>query len=63
MAPAIGGQRGSLDAKDLDKVFPVLDHEAAPKIIDETTKTFDQGEGDACVNSSLYKLTSRTEKG
>ena len=54
--------RGFLDPKDLDNVFPVPDFEAALEIIDETKKTFDQGEGEACVNSSLYKLTTASEK-
>ena len=50
--------RGFLDPDDLDNVHPVAEVSDALRIIDDTKRAIEQADGDACINSKMYKLTS-----
>ena len=51
--------RGFVAEDDLVNIFFAKNIPEALKIIEQTKSVFDEGEGEACVNSKLYKLTTR----
>lgn len=56
-------QRQFVSERDLANVYLAHDEREALEIIDQTKKVFDEGEGDVCINSQVYKLTTPTREG
>ncbi len=50
-------ERGFVSASDLDNIFCVATVEEAMQIINQTKEAFDQGGGQVCLNSKIYKIT------
>ncbi len=53
-------QRGFLSPEDLDNIVTATDAEEALAIVERAKKEFDEGDGDACINSKVYKVTTPT---
>ena len=51
-------RRGFLSEDDLANIFHASDITEALKIIDQAKIVFDEGDGDACLNSKMYKISS-----
>ncbi len=56
-------QRKFLSERDLENVYLASDATEALSIIEQTKEIFDEGEGDVCINSQVYKLTTPTQSG
>ena len=52
-------KRGFVSEKVLDNVLVAKDVNEALDIIEQTKKAFDDGGGDVCVNSQVYKITTK----
>ena len=52
--------RGFVSEADLNNVLVAKDVAEALDIIEQTKTAFEQGGGDVCINSQMYKITSKT---
>lgn len=52
--------RGFVSEADLNNVFVAKDVAEALDIIEQTKNAFESGGGDVCINSQIYKITSKT---
>ena len=52
--------RGFVSEADLNNVLVAKDVAEALDIIEQTKDAFEQGGGDVCINSQMYKITSKT---
>ena len=53
-------RRGFVSEADLNNVLVAKDVAEALDIIEQTKEAFDSGGGDVCINSQIYKITSKT---
>ena len=51
--------RGFVSESDLDNVLVAKNVNETLDIIEQTKKAFDEGGGDVCINSQVYKITSK----
>ena len=53
-------KRGFVSEKDLDNVLVAKDVAETLDIIEQTKTAFEAGGGNVCINSQIYKITSKT---
>ena len=53
-------RRGFVSEADLNNVLVAKDVAEALDIIEQTKEAFEQGGGNVCINSQIYKITSKT---